>query len=68
MSTPYLSKNELERRLHIVTTALAVIVESHDGLMPIVITPKQMAEADVKGLRLKTIDGNLVITKENLEG
>ena len=68
MSTPYLSKNELERRLHIVTTALAVIVESHDELMPIVITPKQMAEADVKGLRLKTIDGNLVITKENLEG
>ena len=64
MSTPYLSKNELERRLHIVTTALAVIVESHDELMPIVITP----EADVEGLRLKTIDGNLVITKENLEG
>ena len=48
MSTPYLSKNELERRLHIVTTALAVIVESHDELMPIVITPKQMEEADVK--------------------
>ena len=43
-------------------------MESHDELMPIVITPKQMAEADVEGLRLKTIDGNLVITKENLEG